>query len=182
MTRRVTAAALTAGVLAATALGPGAAHADPVVPDPQRFVYSIAPRDYVYTIDLDDRVETLKTQKHVGGKTAVTINSDVLFEFDKATLTTTAKKALDGVAGKLRGAKGAIRVDGYTDAKGSAAYNLRLSKRRAASVRAYLARQVPGKPIKAAGHGEAHPVAPNRKAGKDNPAGRAKNRRVTISY
>ena len=182
MTRRVTAGALTVGVLAATALGPGAAHADPVVPDPQRFVYSIAPRDYVYTIDLGDSVETLKTQKHVGGRTAVTINSDVLFDFDRATLTADAKKTLDGVAGKLRQAKGAIRVDGYTDSKGSGSYNLRLSKRRASAVRGYLAQQVSGKSIKAAGHGEAHPVAPNRKGGTDNPEGRAKNRRVTISY
>lgn len=169
-----------AGVLVLPAAAP--AHATPVVPDPQRFVYSIAPQNYIYTIDLDDSTETLKSQKHVGGKTAVTINSDVLFDFDKARLTANAKKTLDGLTSKLRAGKGAIQVDGYTDSKGSDSYNLRLSKRRAAAVRTYLAQQVPGKSIKAAGHGEAHPVAPNTKNGKDNPAGRAKNRRVTISY
>lgn len=182
MRRATCAAAVAVGVLAGTALAPGAAYADPVVPDPQSFVYSIAPPNYVYNIPLDDSTQSLKTQKHVGGKTAVTINSDVLFDFDKATLTADAQKTLDRLAAKLRHAKGAIQVDGYTDAKGSNAYNVSLSKRRAAAVRAYLSQHVPGKAIHAAGHGEADPVAPNTKNGKDNPEGRAKNRRVTISY
>lgn len=34
----------------------------------------------------------------------------------------------------------------------------------------------------ATGHGEASPVAPNTLSGRDNPLGRAKNRRVEISY
>lgn len=182
MRRPVAAAAVTAGVLAGTALLPVAAHADPLVPDPQRFVYSMAPRDHIYTIELDDSTETLRSQQHVGGKTAVTINSDVLFHFDKATLTASAQQTLDKLTSKLGRAKGAIQVDGYTDAKGSGSYNLRLSKRRAAAVRTYLTRHVPGKSIKASGHGEANPVAPNTKNGEDNPEGRAKNRRVTIRY
>ncbi|HET6868537.1 MAG TPA: hypothetical protein VFH80_21675 [Solirubrobacteraceae bacterium] len=32
------------------------------------------------------------------------------------------------------------------------------------------------------GHGEADPVAPNTQNGHDNPAGRAQNRRVVISF
>lgn len=182
MRRRTGAAVLTAGVLAGAALVPGAAHADPVVPDPQQFVYSIAPQDHVYDINIDDSTQTLKTEKHVGGKTAVTINSDVLFDFDKATLTAAAKKTLDGVAGRLGKAEGAIRVDGYTDSKGGDAYNLSLSKRRAAAVRTYLAGKLSGKTIRAAGHGEANPVAPNTRNGKDDPDGRAKNRRVTLRF
>lgn len=182
MRRAMGAAAVTAGVLAGTVIAPGAAHADPVVPDPQRFVYSIAPQDYVYTINLDDSTQTLKSEKHSGGKTSVTINADVLFAFNRATLTASAKKTLDGMTGKLGKAKGAIRVDGYTDAKGGNAYNLRLSKRRAAAVRTYLAGKLSGRTIRAAGHGEAHPIAPNTKNGRDNPEGRQKNRRVTIRY
>ena len=179
MRRAACTAALTVGVLT---LGPGAAHADPVVPDPQQYVYSSAPQDYVYTIDLDDSTETLKTEKHVGGKTAVTISSDVLFAFDKATLTDTAEKTLDGLIAKLGKAKGAIRVDGYTDAKGADGYNLKLSKRRAAAVRTYLAGKLSGRTLRATGHGEANPIAPNTKNRKDDPDGRAKNRRVTIRY
>ncbi|GAB2505077.1 hypothetical protein GCM10027063_50410 [Promicromonospora xylanilytica] len=32
------------------------------------------------------------------------------------------------------------------------------------------------------GHGERQPIAENEVDGKDNPAGRAKNRRVEVSY
>jgi len=175
-------AALTAGVLAGAVLAPGAAHADPVIPGPQQYVTSITPQEFVKDINLDGSVEPLKTEKHSGGKTSVTINSDVLFDFDKATLTAAAKTTLDGMTGKLGKAKGAIRVDGYTDSKGSNSYNLDLSKRRADAVRAYLAGKLSGKTLSATGHGEADPVAPNTKGGKDNPDGRAKNRRVTIRY
>lgn len=165
--------ALAGGVLAGIVLVPGAAHADPVVPDPQR---------YVYSIDLGGSTQTLRSEKHAGGKTEVTINSDVLFDFDKATLTATAKKTLDGMTGKLGTAKGPIRVDGYTDSKGSGAYNRKLSERRADAVRTYLAGKLTGKTLSAKGHGEAGPIAPNTRNGEDDPAGRAKNRRVTIRY
>ena len=176
--RRITGAVALAAVL--PALAPGAAHADPVVPDPQRFVYSIAPQNHVHTIDLGDSTQTLKTEKHSGGRTSVTINSDVLFAFDEATLTAAAKKTLGAMTAELGKATGTIRVDGYTDSKGSGGYNLKLSKRRAAAVRAYLAGRLSGRTISAKGHGAANPIAPNEKNGKDNPAGRAKNRRVTI--
>ena len=75
-------------------------------------------------------------------------------------------------------------IDGYTDSKGSPAYNLRLSRRRAAAVRTALARLVGrGVRFQVAGHGEANPVAANfKRDGSDNPRGRAKNRRVTISF
>lgn len=181
--RRVrSAAAVTVGVLSATMFGAGAAHAEPVVPDPQQFVYSIAPQQYVYNIELGDSTQTLKSEKHSHGKTDVTINSDVLFAFNKATLTASAKKTLDGLVGKLTDASGAIQVDGYTDSKGSNSYNLKLSKQRAQAVQSYLSGKVSGKKISATGHGEADPVAPNTKDGKDNPAGREKNRRVEITY
>lgn len=180
--RRTVLLSAAAGLLTGAVVAPGAAHADPVVPDPQQYVYSIAPRNFVYTIDLGSSVQTLKTEKHVGGHTAVTINSDVLFEFDKATLTAAAEKTLGGLVPKLKKAKGAIRVDGYTDGKGAPGYNLRLSKRRAAAVRTYLAGRLGGATIRAAGHGEADPIAPNTKNGKDDPKGRAKNRRVTLRY
>ena len=157
------------------------AHAAPV-PDPETYVHTIAPGDHIHTIDLGGSVSSLRSQKHVGGKTAVTINSDVLFDFDKATLTSAAKKTLSKLAGKLRHATATIQVDGYTDSKGSGPYNRKLSTRRAAAVRTYLMPHVRGTSIKAVGHGEAHPVAPNRTDGHDNPDGRAKNRRVTIRF
>jgi outer membrane protein OmpA-like peptidoglycan-associated protein len=76
-----------------------------------------------------------------------------------------------------------VRVDGYTDSVGSDAYNLGLSRRRAAAVSAALRGAIPARlAIQARGHGESDPVAPNTRGADDNPAGRAKNRRVTISY
>lgn len=36
--------------------------------------------------------------------------------------------------------------------------------------------------IEAKGYGSTKPVAPNREGGKDNPEGRAKNRRVDITF
>jgi DNA-binding response OmpR family regulator len=76
-----------------------------------------------------------------------------------------------------------ILVDGYTDSIGSADYNLGLSRRRAAAVQQALRAALAGAPrIVTTGHGEADPVAPNTQNGHDNPAGRAQNRRVVISF
>jgi outer membrane protein OmpA-like peptidoglycan-associated protein len=51
-------------------------------------------------------------------------------------------------------------------------------------VRSRLAIQLDeGFTLEAVGYGETRPVAPNRKGdGSDNPEGRARNRRVVISY
>ncbi len=71
-----------------------------------------------------------------------------------------------------------ITIAGYTDNTGTASYNLGLSERRAAAVKAYLLQH--GVPdtgqITTVGYGEAHPVASNATA-----TGRAQNRRVEIT-
>jgi len=71
-----------------------------------------------------------------------------------------------------------LRVEGNTDATGSAAVNLTLSQRRAVAVRNYLVREFPS--LQAArfqtiGHGENQPVASN-----ETEAGRQLNRRTDI--
>jgi OOP family OmpA-OmpF porin len=73
-------------------------------------------------------------------------------------------------------------VEGYTDSKGSKAFNMQLSQERANAVKVWLVRncKVPAN-IAARGFGEQSPVAPNTNVdGTDNPAGRALNRRVSI--
>jgi len=76
-----------------------------------------------------------------------------------------------------------VRILGYTDGKGSTAYNQGLSERRAQSVKRWFVdkdglRQVD---FATQGFGALHPVAPNTKPdGSDNPLGRKKNRRVEI--
>jgi MYXO-CTERM domain-containing protein len=70
-----------------------------------------------------------------------------------------------------------IRVEGHTDAHGGEAYNLGLSKRRAASVRAYLiGKGIAADRLESFGFGEEQPVADNATAD-----GRAANRRVVFA-
>lgn len=118
------------------------------------------------------------------GRRTVTLATDVLFAFNRATLEGQAGGALDDVADTVaRRAVGPVAIDGYTDSKGSPAYNLRLSRRRAETVGDALAQRLgAGRELRAVGHGEDDPVAPNQKNGEDNPAGRRLNRRVTIGF
>lgn len=134
-------------------------------------------------LDLRPVVESLETETARGPETEIAISSDVLFAFDRATLTPAAVRHLTGIDARLRTVTGTVRVDGHTDAKGATGYNLTLSRRRAASVKRELDRVLNGTPqVVAAGHGESDPVAPDVKDGKDNPSGRAKNRRVVIRF
>src|SRR5690606_7415521 len=72
-----------------------------------------------------------------------------------------------------------VKVIGHTDARGTDAYNQKLSRARAESVASFLVKEgVAQSRIKAQGLGETEPVAENEINGKDNPSGRAKNRRV----
>jgi OmpA-OmpF porin, OOP family len=137
----------------------------------------------INTIDLEGSIETLEVERQRAGRVTVTVSSDVLFAFDRASLTPKAHDTIERIARRIRPGRGPIRVDGHTDSIGSDAYNLRLSRRRAAAVSEALEAALPPRAaISARGHGEADPVAPNTEGGDDNPAGRARNRRVTISY
>ncbi|URM95729.1 OmpA family protein [Actinomadura madurae] len=75
-------------------------------------------------------------------------------------------------------------MSGHSDSIGDPGYNLRLSEQRAEAVTAELRKAVAGAGlrIEAKGYGETRPVAPNEQGGKDDPAGRAKNRRVEVTY
>jgi outer membrane protein OmpA-like peptidoglycan-associated protein len=68
-----------------------------------------------------------------------------------------------------------VKIVGHTDADGSDAANLDLSKRRAASVKAMLAKEfgIDESRMETDGKGESEPIDKN-----DNPAGKANNRRV----
>lgn len=104
-------------------------------------------------------------------------NDRVLFEVDKSDLHPDAAATLGRIASALLsvGIKGGA-VIGHTDSTGADDYNLGLSQRRAASVKAGLAAagMDPAR-IRDEGRGEAQPVASN-----DTEEGRAQNRRVVI--
>jgi len=109
--------------------------------------------------------------------------ADVLFDFDKATIRPDAAKTLHRAADIVRARnRGSVRVEGYTDSKGNASYNARLSEKRAASVKEWLvSREGLTAAMTIVGFGAANPVSPNAKAdGSDDPAGRQRNRRVEI--
>ena len=107
----------------------------------------------------------------------ITLAADALFDFDKAILKPEGKIKLDELYSKLQDIKyEVITATGHTDSIGSAAYNQKLSMRRAQAVKAYLTKKgVEAKNVYADGKGESQPVASNK-----NSAGRAKNRRVEI--
>jgi outer membrane protein OmpA-like peptidoglycan-associated protein len=73
-------------------------------------------------------------------KLTVTLDSKVLFEFDKAVLKPEGVVALDELAAKLKSTPGneVVNVVGHTDPVGSFEYNLGLSKRRADAVTSHL--------------------------------------------
>jgi OmpA-OmpF porin, OOP family len=108
----------------------------------------------------------------------------VNFDFDKSDIrqadVAELKKAIDFVK-KYPGTK--VKLEGHTDSKGTDEYNQKLSETRAEEVKQYLIRKgaVDRAMISSTGYGESRPVAPNEtKDGKDNPKGRAENRRVEI--
>lgn len=106
----------------------------------------------------------------------------VHFEFDKSTLLPGAKDTLKVAVTYLKAHPDVkAQIEGHTDSKGSDAYNMKLGDRRALSVKAYLESQgIAGSRISTVSYGESKPVAENTINGKDNPKGRAENRRVVI--
>ncbi len=99
----------------------------------------------------------------------------IQFKTGSATLTASSKTILDKVVRTLKENPDIeIEVRGYTDNTGKYESNVKLSQRRADSVKKYLVENgVEGARIKTAGFGPDNPIAPN-----DTKEGRAKNRRI----
>ena len=125
--------------------------------------------------------------KDLGARTTdteiqVQLNSDVLFDFDKAELRPEALPSLQKVVTVMQSyAAYPCTISGHTDGKGEKQYNQKLSERRADSVKTWLAAHGVSNSITTHGFGDTKPVAPNKKPnGADDPEGRQKNRRVEI--
>ena len=108
-------------------------------------------------------------------KEAPIVLEGVNFEFNSADLTSGAKEVLMKVVRTLKEyPEMTLLIKGHTDSKGSDAYNLKLSQRRAASVRQFLIDNgIDPSRLEAIGYGETQPIATN-----DTSEGRAKNRRI----
>jgi OOP family OmpA-OmpF porin len=109
--------------------------------------------------------------------TKVVLNADTFFDFDKATLKPEGRQMLDQVASQVDTINlETLIATGHTDSIGTEAYNLKLSQRRADTVKNYLiSRGISADRIYVEGKGESMPVASN-----STREGRAQNRRVEI--
>ncbi len=121
--------------------------------------------------------EILETRREARG--LIVSLSDVLFDFDRATLKPGAREKLSKLAGILQAYPGqyAMEIEGHTDAIGSDQYNIKLSESRAYAVRDYLVQAgiAQNRIVATRGFGKIRPVATN-----DTPEGRQMNRRVEI--
>jgi outer membrane protein OmpA-like peptidoglycan-associated protein len=116
--------------------------------------------------------------------TKVDLPSDVLFDFEKAILRADALPVLERIAADLRkhGVR-SIRVEGHTDGRGGPEINQPLSEQRAQVVAQWLRDKggLSNVTITTVGYGARQPIArETTDDGKDDPGGRAKNRRVSI--
>ncbi|HEY3768935.1 MAG TPA: OmpA family protein [Candidatus Angelobacter sp.] len=103
--------------------------------------------------------------------------SDVLFDFNRATLKPGAQLRLAKVSGIILAYPDLkLEIDGFTDNKGTEEYNMGLSERRAKAVRDFLVTQGVGPDtVNTRGYGPSNPVASNATA-----SGRQQNRRVEL--
>jgi len=101
---------------------------------------------------------------------------EVLFDFDKATIKGNYSKDIDVLGDVMKKYEDlSITIEGHTDNIGTAAYNKKLSQRRADAVKKYLVEKsgIDAKRLTAKGFGLEKPIASNK-----TKEGRQKNRRV----
>jgi outer membrane protein OmpA-like peptidoglycan-associated protein len=129
-------------------------------------------------IELGAREES--GQLHLG------LAGDVLFDVDSSAIRPAGAAELRKLAHVLRQrAAGEVRLVGHTDSLGTDEHNLELSQARAAAVMSWLNREagIPAQLMVGQGMGSTQPIAYNTQPdGSDNPAGRARNRRVEILF
>jgi OOP family OmpA-OmpF porin len=106
----------------------------------------------------------------------VSISLDIKFDFDKSVIKPQYRSEVQKVADFLTSHPSSDTVvEGHTDNRGTDAYNLGLSQRRADAVRKSLINDFNISPtrVQAVGYGESKPISDN-----STDAGRADNRRV----
>ena len=103
---------------------------------------------------------------------------NIFFGFDSDNLSAASKREIALVYNNQKNAK-RLTIVGHTDSKGPAAYNQKLSEKRARQVEEYIYSLGFTGEIKSIGMGESQPVATN-----ETENGRSKNRRseITITY
>ena len=113
--------------------------------------------------------------ERVGEGIVVEFSSNILFDFDKSSLSDDAKTNLNKLVTVLNSYPDTdIEVQGHTDSQGSEAYNKSLSQRRAGAVSGYLTgKGISRSRVTIKGFGETQPKYDN-----NTENGRTQNRRV----
>lgn len=127
--------------------------------------------------ELDEELEGATVQR-VGEGIQVTFDSNILFGFDSAELSASARENLRELANSLQQYPNTeVLIAGHTDATGSDSYNQRLSERRAGSAGEFLMRNgIAPSRVTTIGKGELEPIASN-----ETTTGRSQNRRVEVA-
>lgn len=102
----------------------------------------------------------------------------VNFDFDSATIKPDTYPVIEDLAALMRNNPDiSVLLEGHTDNKGAASYNLKLSQARADAVKASLIKQygIAANRLVTKGYGESQPIASN-----DTKQGRQTNRRVMV--
>jgi outer membrane protein OmpA-like peptidoglycan-associated protein len=116
--------------------------------------------------------------ERIGEGIKITFDSSLLYEVDQAVLNQKSQEELGQLATILNKYPDSnILLEGHTDATGSEAHNMNLSRQRAQSVSDYLIDQsVAPARVSIEGYGESQPIADN-----DTVEGRQANRRVEVA-
>ena len=123
------------------------------------------------------QINGVDVQRTSQGELNVVVKNEVLFDFNSASLRSSAQQSLRDMASVFdKYGNTTISVQGYTDSIGSAGYNQRLSVRRADRVASYLeSLGTRSGRLETVGYGESQPRSTNATA-----SGRQSNRRVEI--
>lgn len=114
----------------------------------------------------------------------IPLPTDVLFDFDRSDIRRDGIPTLEKLGQAIADLEPqSVKINGHTDSQGSESYNLQLSQERAQAVATWLSNNtnISGDRLTIKGYGESQPLTDNEMPnGQDNPAGRAKNRRVEL--
>jgi outer membrane protein OmpA-like peptidoglycan-associated protein len=154
----------------AAALGPGTATAQPASPAP---AYSAGDIEAFFAPGLQQpdrtRAVCIGTSSACAAQSSVQATAPdpggfdmlITFELGSDRLSPQARENLSEFAKALKGdtlAEATFNIDGHTDARGTDAFNLELSNRRAEAVVGYLeSLGIPRDRLQAQGHGESMP-------------------------
>ena len=129
-------------------------------------------------VENDAAIATVANVKqNAAGAAVLSFKEPINFKYNSDAMDAKSNATVDKVAEALKKYPNAkVRVAGYTDSLGNAAYNMDLSERRAHAVAERLVQDgVPAANVSYIGYGVANPVATNKTA-----EGRAQNRRVEL--